>query len=242
VALALPLGAQHVRVPARPRRSFWVVSNNFLPSNIGGDVCRIADTSRPAGSKTLATMVIRGPRWASSRSRVWAPSALFRAMGTTSPARCGSRSVPGDAALVLLASFAPRSRSGAVAGARGHPWWSRSSSPCRRRWRGSAKPRRWPALLRRAHRAGSWSSFYALTARSLAIPLPLVAGWVLVPVAMVVQMAPVSINGFDCARPSSAFFVRFGLSVEAVAVSLLGTALIMLISLGGGALFLLRRH
>jgi hypothetical protein len=37
--------------------------------------------------------------------------------------------------------------------------------------------------------------------------------------------------------------VRFGLSVEAaVAVSLLGTALIMLFSLGGGALFLLRRH
>ena len=32
--------------------------NNFLPSNIGGDVIRIRDTARPAGSKTLATTVV----------------------------------------------------------------------------------------------------------------------------------------------------------------------------------------
>jgi hypothetical protein len=67
---------------------------------------------------------------------------------------------------------------------------------------------------------------------------------VLVPVAMVIQMLPVSINGFGLREAVfSFFFVRFGLTVEAaVAVSLLGTALIMLFSLGGGALFLLRRH
>ena len=58
------------------------------------------------------------------------------------------------------------------------------------------------------------------------------------------QMAPVSINGFGVREAVfSFFFARFGLSVEAaVAVSLLGTALIMLFSLGGGALFLLRKH
>ncbi len=32
--------------------------NNFLPSNIGGDVIRIRDTAKPAGSKTLATTVV----------------------------------------------------------------------------------------------------------------------------------------------------------------------------------------
>ena len=32
--------------------------NNFLPSNIGGDVIRIRDTARPAGSMTLATAVV----------------------------------------------------------------------------------------------------------------------------------------------------------------------------------------
>jgi hypothetical protein len=40
--------------------SFLVATffNNFLPSNIGGDVIRIRDTARPAGSKTLATTVV----------------------------------------------------------------------------------------------------------------------------------------------------------------------------------------
>ena len=86
--------------------------------------------------------------------------------------------------------------------------------------------------------------FYALAARSLAVPLPLFLALVLVPVAMAVQMAPVSINGFGVREAVfSFFFVRFGLGVEAaVAVSLLGTALVMLFSMGGGALFLMRRH
>ena len=40
--------------------SIWVslFFNNFLPSNIGGDVIRIADTAGAAGSKTLATTVV----------------------------------------------------------------------------------------------------------------------------------------------------------------------------------------
>ena len=86
--------------------------------------------------------------------------------------------------------------------------------------------------------------FYALAARSLSVPLPLFLAGVLVPVAMAVQLAPVSINGFGVREAVfSFFFVRFGLGVEAaVAVSLLGTALVMLFSMGGGALFLMRRH
>ena len=40
--------------------SFLVATffNNFLPSNIGGDVIRIRDTARAAGSRTLATTVV----------------------------------------------------------------------------------------------------------------------------------------------------------------------------------------
>jgi hypothetical protein len=87
-------------------------------------------------------------------------------------------------------------------------------------------------------------AFYALTARSLSIPLPWVMAGVLVPVAMAVQLVPISINGFGVREAVFGFFfVRFGLGVEAgVAVSLLGTALVMLFSLGGGALFLVRKH
>src|SRR6185503_17358202 len=52
------LRAQHVRLPfSFLTQSFLVATffNNFLPSNIGGDVIRIA---KAAGSKTLATTVV----------------------------------------------------------------------------------------------------------------------------------------------------------------------------------------
>ncbi len=55
------LRAQHIEVDAKAlTESIWVSMffNNFLPSNIGGDVVRIADTAAAAGSKTLATTVV----------------------------------------------------------------------------------------------------------------------------------------------------------------------------------------
>src|SRR5687768_4952852 len=55
------LAAQNVRLPFRALTSSFLVANffnNFLPSNIGGDVVRITDTAGPAGSRTLATTVV----------------------------------------------------------------------------------------------------------------------------------------------------------------------------------------
>ena len=57
----LLLRAQHVHVPfGALLNSFFVAifANNFLPSNIGGDVFRIRDTAKPAGSRTLAAAVV----------------------------------------------------------------------------------------------------------------------------------------------------------------------------------------
>ena len=73
------LRAQHVEVESkRLTESMWVSMffNNFLPSNIGGDVVRIADTAPAAGSKTLATTVILVDRdhrqlWRARRVTAW---------------------------------------------------------------------------------------------------------------------------------------------------------------------------
>src|SRR5262245_42333442 len=57
----LLLGAQGITVPFGALTNSFLVAtffNNFLPSNIGGDVVRIRDTARAAGSKTLATTVV----------------------------------------------------------------------------------------------------------------------------------------------------------------------------------------
>jgi len=57
----LLLEAQDVHLPWRTLFGSFLVAaffNNFLPSNIGGDVIRIRDTAKPAGSTTLATTIV----------------------------------------------------------------------------------------------------------------------------------------------------------------------------------------
>ena len=251
----LLLRAQHVEVPARLlSESFWIASffNNFLPSNIGGDVVRIADTSRPAGSKTLATTVVLVDRLLGlfALLTVGALGAMTaRGLGVDIPGVWWLQVAAFAAGAVALPLFAvPRLLDTLLAPLRalGRPWVLERAALLQDAFlRFRARPSSLIGAL-----AGALVvqvvivAFYALAARSLAVPLPLFLAGVLVPVAMAVQMAPVSINGFGVREAVfSFFFVRFGLGVEAaVAVSLLGTALVMLFSLGGGALFLLRRH
>ncbi|MEZ5420910.1 MAG: lysylphosphatidylglycerol synthase transmembrane domain-containing protein [Vicinamibacterales bacterium] len=253
----LLLDAQQIRVSVRTlAESFWVALffNNFLPSNIGGDVVRIADTAKPAGSKTLATTVILVDRVLGLLAllSVGAIGAMgARSLGVDIPGtfwiEVGALSALG---LCVLLFFAPGLRNLAFrplrALALGHPWVTERVTLLQDTLdRFGRRPSALAGALAGAVLVqGVIVAFYALTARSLAISLPLVMAGVLVPVALVLQMAPVSVNGFGVREAVfSFFFVRFGLGVEAaVAVSLLGTALIMLFSLGGGALFLLRRH
>lgn len=249
------LHAQHIEVPTRAlSESYWVALffNNFLPSNIGGDVVRIADTARPAGSKTLATTVVLV-------DRVLGLFALLSvgALGAI-VARSVGIDIPGTIwievgavaalALCLLLFVAPGLLDVLLRPIHtmGHPWIAEKVALLQDTL---ARFRQRPSALIGAL-AGAVLvqvvivGFYALTARSLSIPLPWVMAGVLVPVAMAVQMVPVSINGFGIREAVfSFFFVRFGFGVEAgVAVSLLGTVLVMLFSLGGGALFLARKH
>jgi uncharacterized membrane protein YbhN (UPF0104 family) len=240
----LLLRAQHIVVPARTlSESFWVASffNNFLPSNIGGDVVRIADTSKSAGSKTLATTVVLVDRLLGLFALL-----TVGALGAMAARKWGV-DVPGvwwlQVAAVAARLLGPLLK---PLRALGHPWiLDRATMLQDALGRFRARPSSVLGAL-----AGALVVqvvivlFYALAARSLAVPLPLFLAGVLVPVAMAVQMAPVSINGFGVREAVfSFFFVRFGLGVEAaVAVSLLGTGLVMLFSMGGGALFLLRRH
>src|SRR5205809_5988211 len=55
------LVAQHLYLSFRTLFASYLVAtffNNFLPSNIGGDVIRIRDTAKAAGSKTLAATIV----------------------------------------------------------------------------------------------------------------------------------------------------------------------------------------
>jgi hypothetical protein len=85
--------------------------------------------------------------------------------------------------------------------------------------------------------------FYLAIARSMLIPIGFSELAVIVPISFLVQMLPVSVNGFGVREATFGFyFARLGLPLEsALLVSFVGAALIMLFSVSGGVAYLVRK-
>ena len=248
------LRAQHIEVDSRKlTESIWVSMffNNFLPSNIGGDVVRIADTASEAGSKTLATTVVLVDRALGLTALL-----LVAALGTFAAWLTGVY-VPG-ARWVWMATAA--GVSAAILVISMPDFVGHALAPVRalnRPWVTERAQRLEEAVLRFGKApwalAGAFGAavvvqitivaFYLLTAQGLSVPLPTLLGAVLIPVSLAVQMAPISINGFGVREAVFAlFFGRFGLPTDAaVALSLVSTGMVMGLSLVGGLLFVRRR-
>jgi uncharacterized membrane protein YbhN (UPF0104 family) len=234
--------------------SFLVATffNNFLPSNIGGDVIRIADTAPFARSRTLATGVVLLDRGLGLIALV-----LVAASGTLlvqGVARLGDESsylwlvVAVMTILAGPALVAPEVLAHLLA-------------PLR--WLGS----RWvderlgvlTAMFarlgdRRVAVIGAFAGalavqlvlvgFYLSVAWALAIPLTAWGALLVVPISLAVQMIPLSINGFGVREAVFVYyFRRLGLTVDAaLAVSLVAAATLALFSTSGGLAFLIRRR
>jgi uncharacterized protein (TIRG00374 family) len=251
----LLLRAQTVHVGfGRLTQSFLVATffNNFLPSNIGGDVVRVADTAREAGSKTLATTVVLIDR-VLGLAALLAVGAVAAGAATWSGIPLGGVGyVWGSlvllvAGLLLVLSHRDRIPELAQRGA-----WTRADG-VQRRLEGLRL-----ALGRFAERPGSLLiafggalavqalliAFYLCAAYSLAVPFPLYAAAVIVPVSLAAQMVPLSINGFGVREAVFAFFfTTLGLDVTSALVLSLGSAaLVMIFSLSGGLVFLMRHR
>ncbi len=254
----LLLSAQHIDVPQRRLLSSYLVAaffNNFLPSNIGGDVIRIRDTARPAQSRTLAATVVLIDRGIGLMGLV-----LVAAVGATAAAAAdGARAVPVLPSWLwagfLLATLVSAPALIAPAGVGRllqpltvfHPEWV--GGRIIRITDALAKFRERPSSLLHAF-AGAvvvqalLVLFYAAVARSFDIPIALSHVAVIVPVSFVVQMLPVSVNGFGVREATFSFyFSRLGLPLaSAMALSLGSTALVMFFSLSGAAVYVARRH
>jgi uncharacterized membrane protein YbhN (UPF0104 family) len=248
------LRAQHIEVAPRTlTESIWVSMffNNFLPSNIGGDVVRIADTAPAAGSKTLATTVVLVDRALGLTALL-----LVAAVGAFA-AWLGGVYVPGARWVWLATAIG---LSGAILVIAAPEFVSYALAPARalnKPWVTERAQRLEDAVLRFGKAPGAVIgafgaaivvqitivAFYLLTAQGLSVPLPTLLGAVLIPVSLAVQMAPISINGFGVREAVFAlFFRRFGLPADAaVALSLVSTGMVMGLSLVGGLLFVRRR-
>src|SRR2546422_7205410 len=254
----LLLDAQSVQVAPRTLLGSMLVAlffNNFLPSNIGGDVIRIRDTAQAAGSKTLATTVVLVDRALGLMGLV-----LVAASGATIAAGslhhgptpiwpvwlwAGFLICAATAAPVLLAPSGVGRLLQPLTVL--HPEWI--GDRIEKLTMVLARFRDRPSALVICFCSAVFVQalgvvFYVAVAYALRVNI---APWdlaVIVPIATVVQMMPVSVNGFGVREATFSFyFTRVGLPIEsALLVSLVAAGLTMLFSLSGATVYISRRH
>jgi glycosyltransferase 2 family protein len=255
---SLLLDAQDVSMPFPAlfgSMSVALFFNNFLPSNIGGDVVRISDTAKVARSKTLAALVILADRTMGMMGLV-----LVAAMGVSLVASpVGRAPLPvwpswlwaGFTSGMLVAGLVLWSPGGVG-------WMLRPLTVLHPEWVGGRIGSLTATLQRFRSHMGAIVICFAgavivqvmtvafgwAVARALGIPIGPFDLAVVVPLAGVVQMIPVSVNGFGIREATySLYFTRIGLPIEsAILLSLTSTALVMLYSLTGAAVYVGRGH
>jgi uncharacterized membrane protein YbhN (UPF0104 family) len=232
-------------------RSYLVATffNNFLPSNIGGDVIRIKDTVTAAGSRTLAATIVLLDRGIGLLGLL-----VVGALGETLVGRAARGSLPVGPA--ILWSLALAGLGGLAALVVAPTLVSRLLHPLRaihHDWVDERLNRLVAMFARFRARPGSivlclggaiavqaiLVGFYAAVAASLRIPVPAAHLAVLVPLSFIVQMLPISMNGLGVREATfAAYFRLLGLPIEsALALSLLGSATILVFSLSGAAAY-----
>lgn len=252
----LLLDAQDVKLKSRTLLGSYLVAtffNNFLPSNVGGDVIRIRDTAGATRSKTLATTIVLVDRALGLMALV-----LISAVGATAAARYyGSGASPiwpswlWAVFLVAAAITAP-----VVYAPEGFGRLLQPLTIVHPEWVGKRIDKLTAALSRFRERpsalAGCFSGavfvqglmvvFYLAVVYALKIPITASELAVIVPISLVVQMLPVSVNGLGLREATFSFyFTRLGLPIEsAVLLSLMGAAVLMVFSLSGAAVYVSR--
>jgi uncharacterized protein (TIRG00374 family) len=247
------LRAQHVRLPySFLTQSFLVATffNNFLPSNIGGDVIRITDTAKVVGSKTLATTVVlidRGLGLLGLALMAATGASLMHqmAVGPVGPgvlwAGFGVGAIIATPALLIPETATKLLQPLRVF----HQEWV--DARLEKLTYALTRFKETPAALAGCFAGavlvqGILVAFYLAVARSMHIPVGFAELAVIVPVSFIVQMVPLSVNGFGVREATFGFyFTRLGLPLEsALLVSFMGAALIMVFSLSGGVAYLRR--
>lgn len=250
------LHTQDVDVPSRSLLESLLVSlffNNFLPSNIGGDVIRIRDTARPARSKTVAAIVVL-----TDRVLGFMALGLVAALGATATAwAVGHPPLPiwpsylWAGLLIAAAASAPMVLAPAGVGRLLqpltvlHPEWVggriESLTVVLERYRDS--PRALGSCFAGAvFVQATIVVVYMAVAHALRINISAADLAVIVPISFIVQLVPVSVNGFGVREATfSLYFTRIHLPIEsALLLSLVVTALVMLFSLVGAAVYVAR--
>jgi hypothetical protein len=221
--------------------------NNFLPSNVGGDVIRVRDSSRLTGSTTASLAIV-------AIDRILGLGALYflavvaylfggpivRGLAGALPALAVLGVVFGVMAYVYVTPGITR-KVMSISHLDAFPWIRARFDVAQ----GAVHVYReqvavvWTAFAASVALQALVVCYYYEVARSLRIPLPLSACFLVVPLCTLVQTVPVSFNGWGIRE--SVFIVYFrqlGLSRDsALAFSLVGAGLIVILSLSGAVVW-----
>lgn len=244
-----------VDAPLRRLTSSYLVAtffNNFLPSNIGGDVVRVRDGSRLTGSTAASLAVVGIDRILGFGALYLLAAGAFVLGGPVERGLAGARVVLAGLALLFLALGYVFFRPGVA-----------------RRLMATTRLDRLPWLLEQfeaaqgavhSYRASVASValafaaslviqslavwYYVSIARALRIPLPVSAAFLMVPLCTLLQAVPISFNGWGLREGLfTLYFAQIGLPRDnALALSLVGAGLMVMLSLSGAFAWLARRH
>jgi uncharacterized protein (TIRG00374 family) len=217
--------------------------NNFLPSNIGGDIVRVRDSSRLTGSTTASVAVVAIDRILGFGALYFLALAAYVLGGPSLRHLAGARLIVVVVGLIFGALvyvfFRPGTARRLVGASRlGHmPWFQERFETVQgavhvyREELGSV-------FLAFGASVGLQSLmvlYYYVVAHALRIPLSLSACFLMVPLCTLIQTIPISFNGWGIRESVFAvYFTQIGLPREsALAFSLVGAGLIVLLSLSG---------
>jgi len=246
----LLLQAQGYEAPLADLSASYLVAtffNNFLPSNIGGDVIRIRDSSRLTGSTATSLAVVAidrivglGALYALAATAYLLGGPDVRRLAGATPVLIGLGLLFAGLAYVFF-----------------RPGIARRLMELSRLSRLGWAQKQFETVQAAVHvyraRVGAvWAAFagsvalqalvvvyYYNVARALHIPLPLDAAFLIVPLCTLVQTVPISFNGWGIRESVFIlYFSQVGLPKEsALAFSLLGAGLIVVLSLSGAVVW-----
>ena len=221
--------------------------NNFLPGSIGGDVIRVRDSSRLTGSTTTSVAVVIidrilgfGALYVLAVAAYLAAGSSVRGLAGALPALVVLGVVFGLLAYVFFRPGTAR-RAVAAVGMSRLPWAQskfevvQSAVNVYREEVGAV----WTAFLGSVALQALVVYYYYNIARALRIPLPLSACFLMVPLCTLVQALPISFNGWGVRESVFiVYFAQVGLPREsAMAFSLVGAGLMVLLSLSGAVVW-----
>jgi len=249
----LLLGALGAPAPLRRLTASYLVAtffNNFLPSNIGGDIVRVRDSSRLTGSVATSLAVVGIDRILGFGALYLLAAVAFTLAPPVVRGLAGARVVLAGLALLFgflaYVFFRPGTARWIMSATRlSSIDWAREQFEVIQ-----SAVHAYRAQVGTIWLAGAASVvlqtlvvlYYLAVARGLGIPLPASAAFLMVPLCTLLQAVPVSFNGWGLREGLfSLYFSQVGLPrPSALAFSLVGAGLMVLLSLSGALVWMAR--